>query len=219
MENANKVAKYDYIDTTRKATKDQIIIDNGYYGIAVEALDMYDDTENQPVSALIPPDTVIPDPKCQRGSFMRFVGFERRLPIWQIKNNPQFNIKGITLIDSADSEAIRLSEQATEPSNMVVTHEGLVDVYDHYMVYEGNKYLTTWINGRQTLIRAVELAPLTKAEKANPMKIKYPVIFHRRRPAPYRWAGYRIREEVGNTEDIVTQLTNLEVAQARIATY
>jgi hypothetical protein len=28
-----------------------------------------------------------------------------------------------------------------------------------------------------------------------------------------------MREEVGNTEDIVTQLTNLEIAQARIATY
>lgn len=42
MDNANKVAKYDYIDTDREATKDNIIIDNGYFGIAVEVLDMFD---------------------------------------------------------------------------------------------------------------------------------------------------------------------------------
>ena len=51
------------------------------------------------------------------------------------------------------------------------------------------------------------------------MKIDFGVVFHRRRSHPYRWAGYRIREEVGNTEDIVTQLRNLEIAQARIAAY
>lgn len=95
----------------------------------------------------------------------------------------------------------------------------MVEIYDHYTVFEGKKYLTTWINDRENLIRCIELAPLSKAEKMNPMKIKYPVIFHRRRSYPYRWAGYRIREEVGNAEDIVTQLRNLEIAQARIATY
>jgi hypothetical protein len=73
MDNANKVSKYDYIDTVRKDLKDQIIIDNGYYGVAVEVLDMYDSDENQPMSSLVAPDTIIPDPKCQRGSFMRFV--------------------------------------------------------------------------------------------------------------------------------------------------
>jgi len=46
------------------------------------------------------------------------------------------------------------------------------------------------------MIRAVELAPLTKAEELNPMKCKFNVIFHRRKPFPYRWAGYRVMEEV-----------------------
>lgn len=219
MEDANKVAKYDYIDTDRKATKEQIIIDNGYYGIAVEVLDMYDSEENQPQSQLVNPDTVIPDPKCTKGSNMRFIGFNRQLPMWKIKDNESFNIRGYTLEDTTTSSATKMSEQARADSYVISSNEWMVEIYDHYTVFEGKKYLTTWINDRENLIRCIELAPLSKAEKMNPMKIKYPVIFHRRRSYPYRWAGYRIREEVGNAEDIVTQLRNLEIAQARIATY
>ena len=218
MENANKVAKYDYIDTERKSIKEQIIIDNGYYGIAVEVLDMYDEDENQPDSQLVNPDTVIPDPKCTKGSRMRYIWFNRKLPIWKIKNNESFNTKWYTLED-ASSWDMRMSEEARADSYVISSDEWMVEIYDHYTVFEGKKYLTTWINGRENLIRCIELAPLSKAEKLNPMKIKYPVIFHRRRSYPYRWAWYRIREEVGNTEDIVTQLRNLEIAQARIATY
>lgn len=220
MDNANKVAKYDYIDTNRKDLKDQIIIDNGYYGVAVEVLDMYDDWENQPISSLVAPDTVIPDPKCQRWSFMRFVWFDRRIPVWQIEDKKVFDIGDMIVMDmDSDSTNLRLSDQSIEPTSIVSSSEWLVAIYDHYTVYNGMKYLTTWINDRSVLIRAVPLEPLTKAEKENPMKVRFPVVFHRRRSHPYRWAGYRMREEVGNTEDIVTQLTNLEIAQARIATY
>ncbi len=123
-------------------------------------------------------------------------------------------------MDMSDtSSTLRQSDESIEPTSIVASSDGLVAIYDHYTVHNGMKYLTTWINDRSILVRAVPLEPLTKAEKANPMKVRYPVIFHRRRSHPYRWAGYRMREEVGNTEDIVTQLTNLEIAQARIATY
>lgn len=220
MDNANKVSKYDYIDTVRKDLKDQIIIDNGYYWVAVEVLDMYDSDENQPISSLVAPDTVIPDPKCQRGSFMRFVWFERRIPTWQIEDKKVFDLGWMVVMDMSDtSSTLRQSDESIEPTSIVASSDGLVAIYDHYTVHNGMKYLTTWINDRSILVRAVPLEPLTKAEKANPMKVRYPVIFHRRRSHPYRWAGYRMREEVGNTEDIVTQLTNLEIAQARIATY
>ena len=217
-ENANKVARYDYNDTGRKEIKDQIIIDNWYYGVAVEILDMYDSDENQPVSSLVPPDTVIPDPKCQKGSYMRFVWVERRIPDWRLKGN-EFDIWDMEVSDFTTSSDMRLSDMSKDDNHFIFSNEWLVDIYDHYTIYEGKKYLTTWVNDRTTLIRLVELGALTKAEKLNPMKIKYPVIFHRRRSHPYRWAWYRIKEEVGNAEDIVTQLANLEIAQARIATY
>lgn len=86
-------------------------------------------------------------------------------------------------------------------------------------MWKGKKYLTTWVNDRSTLIRAIELSPLTKAEELNPMKCRYNVIFHRRKPFPYRWAGYRVMEEVGNEQDIITQLKNLEIEQARISAH
>lgn len=123
MENTNKVAKYDYIDTDRKATKEQIIIDNGYYGIAVEVIDMYDSEENQPDSQLVHPDTVIPDPKCTKGSNMRFIGFSRQLPIWKIKNNESFNIKGYTLEDTDTSSAMKMSNEARADSYVISSNE------------------------------------------------------------------------------------------------
>lgn len=217
-ENANLVAKYDYIDTNRKDLKDQIIIDNWYYGIAVEVIDMYDEDENQPVSQLVPPDTVIPDPKCQKGSYQRFVGLERRIPDWKLKGN-NFDIGDMEVADFSTSYDMRMSDMSKDNTNFIYTNEGLADIYDHYTIFEGKKVLTTWVNDRSTLIRYVELKELTKAEKLNPMKVMYPVIYHRRRSKPFRWEGYRIKEEVGNSEDIVTQLANLEIAQARIATY
>lgn len=111
------------------------------------------------------------------------------------------------------------SNNARNADYTIASNEGLIDLYEHYTIYDGKKWLTTWVNDRSLLIRAVELTELTRAEKLNAMKCKYPIVFHRRRPHPYRWSGYRVSEEVGNSEDIVTQLKNLEIAQARIATH
>ena len=64
VSNLQSTYKFDFIDTERKKTQDQIIIDNCNYGIAVEIMDIYDEDENQPMSVLINPDVCIPDPKC-----------------------------------------------------------------------------------------------------------------------------------------------------------
>jgi len=57
----------------------------------------------------------------------------------------------------------------------------MVDIYDHFTVFEGKKVLTTWAHDRSVLIRYVEIEPLTKAESLKPTKVKYPVQFHRRK--------------------------------------
>lgn len=72
MKALKNVQQFDYTEQGRREMKDRIIIDNVYYGIAVEVVDMYDEDEQQPMSALINPDVCVPDPKCTNNSEMRF---------------------------------------------------------------------------------------------------------------------------------------------------
>lgn len=218
-DNAQKVAKYDYQDMDLELLKEQIILENVYKGIAVTVTDIWDKFENQPVCSSIDPLTVIPDPKCHNGSYMRYVGFERRLSEWTIKNNESFDITGIDIRNMDDSQTMRMASMVYDDNNTIYSNDGLIPVYDHMTIYEGKKILTTWVNNRSVCIRMVELEPLTDSEKVASHKIKFPVQFHRRKPKMGRWAGYSILEEVQNTEDIVTQLKNLEIVQARIAAY
>lgn len=211
--------RFDFIDTDRKSKQDGIIIDNCNYGVAVEIADIYDEDENQPMSVLVNPDACIPDPKCTDGSEMRFFGYSRKVLAYKLEDNDIYDLQGLIISDMGEDENLRMSNDARDNYTLITSNEGYVDVYEHYTMWKGMKYLTTWVNNRSTMIRAVELAPLTKAEELNPMKCKFNVIFHRRKPFPYRWAGYRVMEEVWNEQDIITQLKNLELEQARISAH
>lgn len=213
------VYKFDYIDSGRKNMKDQIIIDNCNYGIAVEAMDMFDEDENQPMSILINPDTCIPDPKCTYWSGMRYFWFSRKILAYKLKNKDVYNLQWMEVEDFSEDRILQDSNQARTNDLYITSNEGFVDLYEHYTIFEGKKYLTTWVNERSILIRAIEIAPLTKAEELDQMKCNFGIIFHRRKPFPYRWAGYRIWEEVGNEQDIITQLKTLEIEQAKISAH
>lgn len=217
VKNLKSAYKFDFIDTDRKQIQDQIIIDNDLYGIAVEVMDLYDEDENQPISVLINPDTCIPDPRCTSGSGMRFFWFSRKIPEWKLKTD-KYYLHGMSVQDMGEDQNLKLSNDA-RMDDTILSNEWYVDIYAHYTIHEWKKYLTIWVNDRSVLIYATELSALTKAEQMNPMKTKFPVVFHRRKPFPYRWAWYRLWEEVGMEQDIVTQLKKLELAQARISAY
>jgi hypothetical protein len=42
--------------------------------------------------------------------------------------------------------------------------------------------MSVWANDYQYCLKVVELGPLTKAEKLNPSKVKFPVHLHRAKP-------------------------------------
>lgn len=203
--------RFDFIDTDRKSKQDAIIIDNCNYGIAVEIMDIYDEDENQPMSVLVNPDACIPDPKCTDGSEMRFFGYSRKVLAYKLENSDIYNLQGLIISDMWEDQNLRQSNDARDAYTLITSNEGFVDAYEHYTIWNGKKYLTTWVNDRSTMIRAVELATLTKAEELNPMKCKFNVIFHRRKPFPYRWAWYRLMEEVWAEQDIISQLKTLEL--------
>lgn len=214
-ENTAKVAKYDYDDMEMDYTKEEIIDNNAYEGVAITVSDIWDNDEIQPIIWTVDPLTVIPDPKCTKGSQMRFIGFERRLDRDMVENNDAFDVKGIDLDNLDDSQAQKDSRYANGQYNIWTdTNDWLVPVYDHMTTWEGKKWLLTFLKERSECIRMLEIETLSNAEKLTPTKVKYPVQIHRRKPKVGRFAGYSILEEVQNMEDIVTLLKNLEIKQA-----
>ena len=145
-------------------------------------MDIYDEDENQPMSVLVNPDTCIPDPKCWNSSEMRFFWFSRSIPSWKLKNSDVYDLQWMQIEDLWQDANLQQSNNARSQDYAIYQSNGLVDLYEHYTIYEGKKVLTTWVNERSKIIRFIEIEPLTKAEELNPMKTKFNIIFHRRKP-------------------------------------
>lgn len=217
MENANKVIEYDDMDMDLDEQREDIVDYNALYWVAVTTVDWYDEDEQQPISATINPLSVIPDPKNWRWSKMRFIWFERRLSLDYLKSTPWY-INVSKIIPWSDSHELQLNDRASDNANWLnyeSEQEWLVDVYDHYTTLNGKKYLTTWANGRDLLIRKIELEPLTSSERSNPAKIQYPIQIHRRKAMPWSFFWVSIADEVLQFQDVASQLLNLQVIQAR----
>jgi hypothetical protein len=91
----------------------------------------------------------------------------------------------------------------------------MCDIYDHFTIYDGKKWLTTWANERSNLIRAIEIEPLTESEKRKPTKVKFPIQLHRRKPKYGSVFGVSIADEILQFQDAISILTNLQLIQAR----
>jgi hypothetical protein len=116
-----------------------------------------------------------------------------------------------------DSEIDRNKRSSDNANNLqsVLEDDGMVDIYDHFLVFDGKKWLTTWANDRTILIRSIEIEPLTIAEMKNPTKVKFPVQLHRRKPKKGSVFGVSIADEVLQYQDAISILTNLQNKQAQ----
>jgi len=217
MKNANQVIEYDDIDMCLDEQREDIVDYNALYWVAITTVDNYDDEEQQPISSVISPLAVVPDPKNWRWSKMRFIWFERRLTMDYLETAPWFqNVDKI--IPWSTSHELMQNDRASDNANWLnyqSEQEWLVDVYDHYTTHNWKKVLTTWANWRSTLIRYVELEALTNVEKLNPNKIQFPVQIHRRKNKPWDFFWVSIADEVLQYQDIASQLFNLQLIQAR----
>lgn len=217
VRNASKAMKHDNEDMDLYEMREDIVNYNALYGLAVTAVLGWCDDEVQPVSDTIDPLSVIPDPKNWRGSKMRWIGFERR--VMEDSLDPEIFGRLSELSDFASGE-MRLNDVAYNNANRTINQteqDGLVDIYDHFTIYDGKKWLTTWANNRDKLIRCVEIEPLTAAEKSKPDKVKFPVQLHRRKVKLNSFFGVSIADEIMQFQDAVSVLTNLQLIQARIA--
>lgn len=219
MKNANMVAKYDDIDMDLYEMREDIVNHNGLYGLSATIIDWYDDDEEQPISDSISPLNLIIDPKNYKGSKLRFIGVRRRLNLDDVMNNPAFDINQVKKIqENEDVEITKTKREQDQAGNQQYQTDNtwMVDIYDHFTIYNGMKVLTTWWADRSVLIRYMEIEPLSKAEKLRPTKVKFPIQLHRRKPRPWCVFWFSIADEVIVYQDIISQLTNLQIINSRI---
>lgn len=216
MNNANAVAKYDDIDMNLRAQRETIVNHNSLYGLSVTVVDAWDNDEKQPIGDVLDPLSIIVDPHNYNDSKMRFFWVERRVSRNYLENTEGF--EGVEWMSFSKSSELELNKRSSDNANNLVSiltsDDGMVDIYDHFMVHNGMKVLTTWTNDRSILIRYIEIEPLSKAEKAKPTKVKFPIQFHRRKPKLGSVYGVSIADEVLQFQDVISKLTNLEVVQA-----
>lgn len=213
--NSELVMKYDDESMDLYEQREDIVNYNAVYGLAITKIEDYDDEDEQPIQVSIDPLSAIPDPRNYRGSKMRYIWFDRTVTK-EILNSGSY--KYVDEIESGLTEELRKNNRAIANSNNLQEsreEEWLYAIYDHYTVYNGVKYLTTWANNRSLLIRCEEIEALTSSEKKNPTKVKFPVQLHRRKPKFGSFFGASIADEVLQYQDAISVLTNLQLLQAR----
>ena len=219
MKNANLVAKYDDVDMDLYEMREDIVNHNWLYGLSATIIDSWDDDEKQPISDTIHPLNLIIDPKNYKGSKLRFIGVRRRMNYEDLENNPAFDKKQLLRCQGTTDTEYSQTERSEDDANnqrYIEDNEWLIDIYDHFTVHKGKKVLTTWWADRSVLIRYVEIEPLTSAEQLKPTKVKFPIQLHRRKPRPGSVFWFSIADEVINYQDIISQLTNLQIINGRI---
>lgn len=214
--NAENALKYDEEEMDLYEMREDIVNHNGLYGVSVTVVEGFDYDEQQPMSDTIDPMCVIPDPKNWRGSKMRFIGFERKVTKEYLKSSA---FKNVDKIEAWVSFETQKYDRKIDSANGTTYQqdENIYEIYDHFTVYNGKKYLTTWANERALLIRLVEIEPLSQAEIKNPSKVKFPVQIHRRKPIYKRFFGASIADEVIQYQDSISMLVNLQNIQARLS--
>ena len=220
MEKANMVLKYDYEDMDLKEMDEKIIDYNSIYWLAATIIDNRDDEEKQPMSDIINPLNLIIDPKNYTGSKLRFIWVRRRVTLDWLKNCNWFDKNQIQKIEWATDNELTQTERAINDSvwqRQIDDNDGMVDIYDHFTIHKWYKVLTTWWADNSVLLRYMIIEPLTKAEQLKPTKCKYPIQLHRRKPKFWSVFWLSIVEEVQVYQDIISQLTNLQIINTRLS--
>lgn len=200
-----------------KNIKRHIIDDNNLYGISATFIEAFDDDEVFPILSRIDPLSIIPDPKNYSDSEMRFIGLEKQMSIGYVRDNELFDKKARKSLVATVSEEWRRTEQARANANRLqdIPDDEMVSIYYHFTTFQGKKYLTVWANNMEYLLRQVELEPMSKAERLNPLKVKFPIQLHRRKPIPNSFFGASLYDELIEYQKTQSELINLQLIGIR----
>jgi hypothetical protein len=151
------MAKYDDIDMELLEQRETIIDHNSLYWLSATVIDSWDDEEKQPIWDTINPLSIIIDPQNYNNSKMRFFWIERRVSKNYLETTDWFEIKDVEFSESTETTQTKRDEAESNNLRYIPLDDWMVDIYDHFCIYDWYKRLTTWDISINTLIRAIHI--------------------------------------------------------------
>ena len=220
--NANKVSQYDYEAMNKFEVDLDCRWNIWFYWLWAETLPGWDDVEEQPLLNSIDPLSIIPDPQDWKGQVKRFIWFEERFELWELRQQDEKhwgNLFDTHLImagsQSTETELNKQSRDSAQGYNTMISDDAVADVFLCFITYRGRKYFTKWANSRTLLIGIVEVEPRTKAQRKDISRVKFPIVLYRSKIIPGSFFGVSIPDETEQYQDQESILLNLEMILAR----
>ena len=172
------VSESDYKRMKLWRKKERVNFHTFFYGVAIEVLDGFDTKKKTPECTVISPLQRICDPEANVNMEDRFHGFELRVAKEQLtEEGGYFNLDKLQKWDWPMEKGDRSSTMNIRHLNTEESYdESLYNIYHHYTIINGKKYLITLGNNRSLIIRCEEILPKNEEQKKNPQLIKFPVV-------------------------------------------
>lgn len=215
-DNLNKMAEFDYDEMNLEEIDYKWNWDRFFFGVGIKVLDGWDSKTQTPIFTNVSPLAWIPDP--QWGFTIedhRWAGFEVENTKENLRKNPAFF--NIDLINSEAGERQAEIRQAyTMGRNLVDidvedTPNKKYNLYNHYTIIDGFKYLVTLANHRSLIVRMIRLEPALKEEKADPTKVMYPIALKYYSPVQGDPFGVSVPDLMRDKQTSQSKLFNLAI--------
>ena len=215
-ENLNRVAQFDYDEMDLENLDYQWNFDAFFFWVWLKLIDWWNSITNTPIARVHTPLSWIPDP---RGWFTmdthRWCWFEAEDTLWGLRANKAYS--NIDLINSANAwqqEQIRAAYTEGRSINdqwFEQVENKKYEIYHHYTIIEGFKYLVTTANSNTLIIRMLKLKPITKEEKANPLKVPFPIALKYYSPIKGDPYGISVPDLLRDKQKAESKLFNLAI--------
>lgn len=230
-DNLNYMYKFDMKEQDYQQLDYQVQRDRYFFGLWIAYSHWYDTVKSSPIFYAVNPATAIFDPTpTMIGKFnanqYKYFWFKMTDSMFNLKNDPQYDKESLSKLtrQSIDNDS-ELIKQATSISdntqyvcdNLLLNYS--VDIYHHFTIYDGKKWLVTTDANRKIIIRQKEIEAVTKEEKKNPALIPRPFAFYFYKPERWKVLWVSVPDLLDDKEEAKTVLINASLIKARIEAY
>ncbi len=194
----------------------QHVRDVGFYGVSARIKMWWDEYIKEPIFDTINPKFVYMQ-KTTRFNDYDYTWVSTRITKARLKAiNAQAENEGkppvyygVDAIPEGICDEITKESDMQRSLNMTVADDKEVNLIEWFKVFRGRKYQVTVSFGFKTVHRLNEIVPLTEAEKKNPLKVPFPVVYTNLFPLYADPTGMWLAELAIGGQDAKNKLMNL----------
>lgn len=225
-DNLNSVAEFDKKEATQQQIEYQVEQDSLFFGVWIVNRVWWDDTMMLNKWRVVNPLSWIPDPlPTQTGQFdwqnYRFHWFMMRTTVYDMvaKYDKDVLNSYFARMYSSEEELTR-DTYAKKNWYWPITCDNLdnnfsTDIYNHYTIVDGKKRLFKTDMQFSTIFDRIELKPVTREEKLDPLLVPRPVMLNYYDPQRDNPLGWSICDKLEDKQNAKSILFNLNTIKAK----